>query len=72
MTPPGLEPAIPGSVGRCLIHWATEPLGSRKVRGSLVVAIRYAYKQEGIECDVRPSSKEDPAVMRSVLIGHIQ
>ena len=26
MTPAGLEPAIPGSVGRCLIHWATGPL----------------------------------------------
>ena len=25
MTPGGLEPAIPGSVGRCLIHWATGP-----------------------------------------------
>ena len=25
MTPVGLEPAIPGSVGRCLIHWATGP-----------------------------------------------
>ena len=27
MTPAGLEPAIPGSVGRCLIHWATGPVG---------------------------------------------
>lgn len=27
MTPAGLEPAIPGSVGRCLIHWATGPDG---------------------------------------------
>jgi hypothetical protein len=26
MNPAGLEPAIPGSVGRCLIHWATGPL----------------------------------------------
>ena len=26
MTPAGLEAAIPGSVGRCLIHWATGPL----------------------------------------------
>ena len=26
MTPVGLEPAIPGSVGRCLIHWATGPI----------------------------------------------
>ena len=25
MTPAGLEPAIPGSVGRCLIHWAMGP-----------------------------------------------
>ena len=25
MTPVGLEPTIPGSVGRCLIHWATGP-----------------------------------------------
>ena len=28
MTPAGLEPAIPGSVGRCLIHWATGPTDS--------------------------------------------
>ena len=34
MTPAGLEPAIPGSVGRCLIHWATGPL-SRVQRESL-------------------------------------
>jgi hypothetical protein len=26
LTSAGLEPAIPGSVGRCLIHWATRPL----------------------------------------------
>ena len=26
LTPVGLEPTIPGSVGRCLIHWATGPL----------------------------------------------
>ena len=25
MTPAGLDPTIPGSVGRCLIHWATGP-----------------------------------------------
>ena len=25
MIPAGLEPAIPGSVGQCLIHWATGP-----------------------------------------------
>ena len=27
MTPVGLEPTIPGSVGRCLIHWVTGPAG---------------------------------------------
>ena len=27
MTPVGLEPTIPGSVGRCLIHGATGPMG---------------------------------------------
>ena len=26
MNPVGLEPTIPGSVGRCLIHWATGPI----------------------------------------------
>ena len=25
MTPVGLQPTIPGSLGRCLIHWATGP-----------------------------------------------
>lgn len=25
--PAGLEPAIPGLGGRCLIHWATEAVG---------------------------------------------
>ena len=28
MTLAGLEPAIPGSVGRCLIHWAKGPLAN--------------------------------------------
>ena len=30
MTPAGLERAIPGLVGRCLIHWATGPLAPKK------------------------------------------
>ena len=32
MTPAGLEPAIPGSVGRCLIHWATGPVGNDELQ----------------------------------------
>ena len=35
MTPAGLEPAIPGSVGRCLIHWATGPVVHPKPRDRL-------------------------------------
>ena len=31
MTPAGLEPAIPGPVGRCIIHWALGP--SKRTRG---------------------------------------
>jgi hypothetical protein len=42
MTPAGLEPAIPGSVGRCLIHWATGPLlvPMCRVAFAAVVALR--------------------------------
>ena len=32
MTSAGLEPAIPGSVGRCLIHWATRPVVDLRAR----------------------------------------
>ena len=31
MTAAGLEPAMPGSVGRCLIHWATGPSDSVEI-----------------------------------------
>ena len=40
MTPAGLEPAIPGSVGRCLIHWATGPDDDRRERGPMKAALR--------------------------------
>ena len=36
MNPAGLEPAIPGSVGRCLIHWATGPHNYNLVCASLI------------------------------------
>ena len=39
MTPAGLEPAIPGSVGRCLIHWATGPCDiSRPINSNIWTA----------------------------------
>ena len=40
MTPAGLEPAIPGSVGRCLIHWATGPLSMVGVQSFAVPCFR--------------------------------
>ena len=45
MTPAGLEPAIPGSVGRCLIHWATGPLMVPRCRVAFaaVVALHLVF-----------------------------
>ena len=42
MTPAGLEPAIPGSVGRCLIHWATGPLVICKAHWCVAQACAFA------------------------------
>ena len=39
MTPAGLEPAIPGSVGRCLIHWATGPSGGDDAQAILSASV---------------------------------
>ena len=39
MTPVGLEPTIPGSVGRCLIHWATGP-SSENLNANFLTHIR--------------------------------
>ena len=39
MTPAGLEPAIPDSVGRCLIHWATGPLMDVSCSGAIAEAV---------------------------------
>ena len=36
LTPVGLEPTIPGSAGRCLIHWATGPCELRQADTSFV------------------------------------
>ena len=36
-TPAGLEPAIPGSVGRCLIHWANRPTADNSLLGISII-----------------------------------
>ena len=36
---PGLEPAIPDSVGRCLIHWATGPSGGDDAQAILSASV---------------------------------
>ena len=43
MTSAGLEPAIPGSVGRCLIHWATGPWGAQKTFDKSKFPMRKAW-----------------------------
>ena len=45
MTPAGLEPAIPGSVGRCLIHWATGPIDAAQNRNNIenTIAQKISY-----------------------------
>ena len=40
MTPAGLKPAIPGSVGRCLIHWATGPSDACIQRKFSIIRLR--------------------------------
>ena len=39
MTPAGLEPVIPGSVSRCLIHWATGPSGGDDAQAILSASV---------------------------------
>ena len=60
MTPAGLEPAIPGSVGRCLIHWATGP-DVRCLRGApnaLFVKSKFHFSEIDVnscaDCRKRP------------------
>ena len=38
MNPAGLEPAIPGSVDRCLIHWATGPYLKSQMLNTILIA----------------------------------
>ena len=39
MTPAGLEPSIPGSVGRCLLHWATVGANYVEVKANSEMAL---------------------------------
>jgi hypothetical protein len=57
MTPAGLEPAIPGSVGRCLIHWATGPIDNqsfiRKIDAPSHMGVLLHEATRSLHCDVR-------------------
>ena len=46
MTPAGLEPAIPGSVGRCLIHWVKGPCLRTVAVSSSTLSMRPLRKSE--------------------------
>ena len=64
MTPAGLEPAIPGSVGRCLIHWATGPLdGASEVRKCGSFERKSCFKNK------RAQTRPDTRVL-SERVGH--
>ena len=68
MTPAGLEPAIPGSVGRCLIHWATGPDGSRQ----LFAVRRPGYMHGDRHSNPQTNTKEQHGVLserREILRG---
>ena len=63
MTPAGLEPAIPGSVGRCLIHWATGPVAillfqtpSPAWKETILNACRAKARQMWTHWDLNPGS----------------
>ena len=49
MTPAGLEPAIPGSVGRCLIHWATGPIDIAKATDAHTLSMFGRAPPEGAQ-----------------------
>ena len=68
MTPAGLEPAIPGSVGRCLIHWATGLSGALLQVHNFRSARSWGHTRATAGCTVkwelamRPGGNADPGV----------
>ena len=49
LTPVGLEPTIPGSLGRCLIHWATGPA---KLFCQVAVRICQVNARAALSCEL--------------------
>ena len=62
MTPAGLEPAIPGSVGRCLIHWATGPMSKLSQKLSPIRLNSSPTATAAPRPYVTPTGKEDGAL----------
>ena len=56
VTPAGLELAIPGSVGRCLIHWATGPHAIRQDLNSLIWHFSVSLSRVGRATLLEPTS----------------
>ena len=48
LPPTGLEPAIPGLGGRCLIHWATEAYIKRRLNIQVFCVSCYRYTVKGV------------------------
>ena len=52
MTLVGLGPTVPGSVGRCLIHWATRPSGQHAGAATIVTAKTETETETETETDI--------------------
>ena len=61
MTPVGLEPTIPGSAGRCLIYWATGPLGVTEVEKVITMAQDSGWKPGVAARGLGESNRQPPA-----------
>ena len=79
MTPAGLKPAIPGSVGRCLIHWATVPLGLACATDHITVPIYCRHRsiltddqQVGVESTYTPVEAHGRTLHRILTRPHTQ
>ena len=65
VTTVGLEPTISGSVDRCLIHWATGPLGHT------ITTRPGRCRQEHGRCEKRPPGVRQPKSQESLEPGEI-
>ena len=73
MTPAGLEPAIPGSVGRCLIRWATGPvtcpLGRLQSSSALQTSSQFTDELCYTALRAPDSLNDTPSALKACYVG---